>query len=265
MSELRTLWGVYDLGYRRPGKPKTVFQNLTLELHPFETVALIGPNGCGKSTFLKLMAGLLPWSSATCLGQVLYRGSFFPSLEPRKKAQLIAYVGSSLQVSFPLTAWEAVTLGGFSRFRETQRAKQAAIQAAMEKAHCWDLQAARLEELSSGERQRVQLARAFFQNPKILLLDESLSQLDLSHQALLQDALQHWTAQGGSLMLVSHDLNFAAKLAQRLVFMKQGAFCFSGSTREGMTTEKLALLYPQVSHSLVLAPHPVTGVPMLWT
>jgi iron complex transport system ATP-binding protein len=135
---------------------------------------------------------------------------------------------------------------------------------AMEQFHCWDWRDRDLQTLSGGERQLVSLARAFAQGARILFLDESLSQMDLHHQAHTGKLLKKMTEQGYAVVLVSHDVNLAAEWADTALLLGprgQGKIAH-GPMREVLTEQNLKKLYPGAD--LVVGTNPVSHAPKVF-
>lgn len=200
--------------------------------HAFRTgavTALLGPNASGKSTLLKLLAGLLrPSGGRVQIGARDLRGLTAPL-----RARQITYLPPMLRAEFPLTALEAVRMVG-----------AAAAPAAMERAQCWALRDRALGSLSGGERQLVALARALAQGSRILLVDEGLSQMDLHHQARIGRLLRELAGERYTILLVAHDVNLATEWADECVLLREGRSVCAGRVEEVVTSENLALLYP---------------------
>lgn len=244
-----------------------VLKDFTFEVRVGELTALLGPNGCGKSTLLKLLAGVLNLSGPQSRGRILYRGEEFQNYPPALRARRVAYVGYDFKVDFPMTAFEAVMLGrtsagsGFVQSLSSQDIEL--TEAAMRSALCWEWRDRNLQTLSGGERQLVALARGIAQGAKTLLLDESLSQMDLNHQFQVGGMLKELTRkQGWSIVLVSHDVNLAVELADHAVLMKSGEKIAQGSVSSVITEANLKLLYPGAE--LVVGANPATGTPKVF-
>lgn len=233
---------------------------VSFELEAGEILALVGPNGSGKSTLLKAIAGLLPLRGAGRAGQVRVSGHDFLSLDSGSRARQIAYLGEEPRAEFPITAWEAVSLGRFAH-GGAQR-EDASVRAAMERTLTWALRDRHLDTLSGGERQRVSVARALAQGARLLFLDEALSKMDLHHQAWMGKLLRELAQTGYGIILVSHDLNFAGECASSVLLLQAGRKRAHGPTREVLTTERLAEMYPG-AHLLVGA-NPATGAPQVF-
>ncbi|HET7152714.1 MAG TPA: ABC transporter ATP-binding protein [Candidatus Kapabacteria bacterium] len=192
-------------------------------------VSLLGPNGSGKSTLLKLACGLLPPAS----GAVKIGDKDIASADRRTLAKNIAYVTQHSIPPFRMTAWEFVLLGripyargfGFTNAADTEAAEEA-----MTRLDCLQYAEARLSELSGGELQRVLVARALAQQPKILLLDEPNSHLDVAHQLSLYRALREWQSANGTTVVAStHDLNLASMYSGACLVLSHGTLVSSGT------------------------------------
>lgn len=243
-----------------------VVSEISLELEPGEILALLGPNGCGKSTLLKVLAGILDVRKSGCEGQVRHRTADFLALSHRERARTVAYVGHTLRAEFPMTAHEAVMLGRTTLetgvFHLPSAADKKAVRWAMERTLCWNLRDRDLNELSSGEKQRITLARGLAQGAKILLLDEALSQMDLNHQAQIGKMLKELSSEGWSMIWVSHDVNLAAEWATTCLLMKDGKKIAAGPIRQILTQEMIQRLYPGAE--LEVGTSPVTGAPKIF-
>lgn len=249
----QAFFGVYGLscGYGS----KKIIDSLSFEVEAGEIVAILGPNGSGKSTLLKASAGILPpWE-----GQVWMRGDDLLSLAPALRARKVAYVGADLRTEFPLTAIETVRLG---RICHGTRDDEEVVERAMELCFCSHLRDRWLYSLSGGERQLVALAKAIAQGSRILFLDESLSKMDLNHQALVGKRLRELAASGHAILLVSHDANFAAEVATHALLLKEGKRLATGKIQDVWTSDRIAEVYPGAR--FVVAPSPLSGAPQIF-
>ena len=215
----------------------------TLALRRGTLAALIGANGSGKSSLIRLLAGLfLPTR-----GEVLFDGTPLRAIEARQRARRIAYVPQATATVFPLTALEVVLTGRSpytTRFRfENERDLTIAHDAlaAVDAAH---LAARSVMELSGGERQLVALARALAQEPDCLLLDEPSSALDLKHRAgLLRHLRRLRDERGMTALVVTHDLQLLDPAFDEVFAMRAGAVVASGPPAEVLRDEVLADVY----------------------
>jgi iron complex transport system ATP-binding protein len=260
-----TLFGAYGITYRVRGRDAPVLDEVSLEVDRGEILALLGPNGSGKSTFLKLVTGILPLRPGT--GVVRYQDADFLSTEPASRARCVVYVGSDLRSEFPMTAMELVGLARGSRshgiFRRLDAADSTAIRWAMETCFCWEMRNRDLATLSGGERQLVMLARALAQGVRVLALDETLSRMDLHHQAAVGKMLRAVARERGlAVVLVAHDLNLASEWADTCVLLNRGRRVAHGRVEEVITERNLRALYPGAP--LVIGKNPASGTPQVF-
>jgi len=200
--------------------PLRVLQDIALRCASPEMVALAGPNGAGKSTLLGIIAGLRPGYNGSCK---LY-GTDVHRWKRRDFARKVAFVPQSLKLDFPFTAEEVVFMGRTPHaggFFESGRDREAARRA-MELTDMGEFAGRDFRALSGGERQRVILASALAQEPRVLLLDEPTSFLDLSHQFAIYSLLRRLREEGILVIAATHDLNLAASYSDRVVVLQKG-------------------------------------------
>jgi iron complex transport system ATP-binding protein len=188
-----------------------VLSGVTFAVHPGEIVALVGPNGVGKTTLLKVLAGLLA-----------PRGGRVSALTTGPA--IVAYLAQSEELPSDWSVREVVELGRLpyvGRWRHLTPKDERVVRWAMQRMEIVALAPRLIETLSGGERQRVALARALAQEARVLLLDEPAAHLDLCHQVELFGALRAEAARGVGVVAVMHDLGFAAQ-ADRCVLISRG-------------------------------------------
>jgi iron complex transport system ATP-binding protein len=212
--------------------------NISFSIAECELVALIGPNGCGKTTLLKLLLGFLQPSSGT----IALFNSILSSYAPKGRAKQIAYVSQQPASSFPLTVVELVALGRYpyaSRFGLSAD-DRAAIEEALDRTNSKHLSARHFSTLSGGEQQKVLIARAMAQSAKILLLDEPTLHLDLRYQLQILAALKGMCVQNRvTVITVLHDINLVSMFADKVLLLSAGKLCAFGSVHEVVTEEKI--------------------------
>ncbi len=205
-------------------------------------LALIGPNGAGKTTLLRAVAGLLRHR-----GEVLLDGAGTGSLSGRDRARLIAYVPQEPVLPPDMTVAEYVLLGRTPYIRYLGgpgRGDREAAARAAERLGVSPFADRRLASLSGGERKRVVLARALAQDPKVLLLDEPTSSLDIGHQQQVLDLVDELRGTGGLTVLSTlHDLTTAGQYADQLVLLHQGRIEATGTAAAVLTEERIARVY----------------------
>lgn len=205
-----------------------------------QMVALLGPNGSGKSTLLKSLAGLVPASCETLrLGSRDLR-----PLAASRRAEHIRYLPQSLPNDIHLTVVESMLVALRARRPLDNRHALAAVQAMLEEMGITHLANRYLDELSGGQKQLVGLAQALSHEPEVLLLDEPLASLDLSHQHHVMQLLARLTKERGLLtLIVLHDLNSALRCCDQALLMRDGALIASGSPQAVITAESLAATF----------------------
>jgi iron complex transport system ATP-binding protein len=212
-----------------------------LELASGHLATLIGPNGSGKTTLLRTIAGL---DAANEGARVEIEGRELRGLPAPERARRVAYVGADLLTDFPVPVEEAVSLGGLSHPAVSAPELRERARAAMDECRITGLARRELRSLSGGERQLVALARALVQDSPLLLLDESLSKMDLNHQTVAGGILRRLTASGKSVILVAHDLALATTWAEEALLLSAGRLLARGPVAETVTEANLRLLYP---------------------
>jgi iron complex transport system ATP-binding protein len=240
------------------GKP--ALKGLSFDVEEHEVLAVLGPNGSGKSTLLKILVRILQARR----GSVSIDGRDI-SLMPRKgSARLIGYVAQESVVSFPLTATEFVLQGRFAQGRLVGFESDDDLRAAewaMELTETSAFGDRSISELSGGERQRVMLARALASRPRLLVLDEPVANLDISHQVKMLDLVKRLTTESPmSALVVTHELNLAAEFATRALLLKSGEMKAYGTPQEVLTEEKLRSVFDA---NLLVDRNPVSGAPRI--
>jgi iron complex transport system ATP-binding protein len=193
-----------------------------------EVLAVIGPNGCGKTTLLKTIARLLPYRGAITL-----EGQELSGFSRKALARKIALMGQSAQIYFPYSVYDTVSLGRYpysGGFLKSVSPEDAAvINRMIERLELSDVRDRMITELSGGQLQRVFLARTLAQDPDLILLDEPTNHLDLKHQVELLDYLSQWAKENGkAVVAVLHDLNLARRFGHSAALMHNGVLVSSG-------------------------------------
>lgn len=217
-------------------------RQISLEVSAGRCVAVIGPNGAGKSTLLRMLAGILPISSGT----IILAGRPLQSWRRREVARLVTLVPQSVSFTFPLPVQEVVAQGRaphLGPWRPPTASDQAAVQRAMAAVGLTDKANTSVSHLSGGERQRVSLARALAVEPRVLLLDEPATALDLLHQETLTGVVRQRLRQGVGVVVVAHDLNLALTLADEVVVLQNGRIVARGEVCTALTPELLRRVF----------------------
>lgn len=202
--------------------PKFTLGPVSFEAQRREVVAILGPNASGKSTLLKLLAGLLKPLS----GRVEVDGMEVSELEPRARAQQVALVSQESELLFSLRVWEYVLQGRYPygkrlRFESDEDCLMAGN--ALSQVGADSLRDRWMDQLSGGEKQRVILARALAQRPGLLLLDEPTQHLDIGGKVELLRRLRRLADENRyTVVVVTHELNLAAEFSDRIALMHKG-------------------------------------------
>jgi iron complex transport system ATP-binding protein len=238
---------------------RLVIPELSLEIAMGTITALVGPNGSGKSTVLKTLARLI----APRAGVVYLDGKAISSLPTREVARQLAILPQGPTAPEELTVGELVEQGRYPHagpLRMLREQDQAAIRQALAQANMLELRERRLDSLSGGERQRAWIALALAQATPILLLDEPTTFLDVGHQLEVLTLIQQLNRrQGKTIVLVLHDLNQAARFAERIIALRDGRIVADGAPRDVLTADLLAEVF-QVKAAIIN--HPVDGLPV---
>lgn len=228
------------LSYAYTARP--VLKEVSFEIAAHNFFIIIGPNGSGKTTILKAMAGLL-----SARGAIHLLGKPMGEYARRELARRLAFVPQLITEELPFTVREVVLMGrtphmGLLGLEGPEDVAQA--QAAMAFTGVDHLAHRKMDALSGGERQRVFIARAICQEPEIILLDEPTAALDLAHQARLMDLMERLKRERGvTVVMVSHDVNLAAMYADRLLLLKDGRIKALGPPGEVLTYERIEETY----------------------
>lgn len=221
---------------------KTIVRRASLEVAKGEVVGLLGSNGAGKSTLIKAIAGINKPSG----GEISWEGRLDLSSLPRRElAKIVAYVPQSIGLSFSLDIREAVLLGRTPYFgAHPSEEDWRHVEEAMRLVGLEELGERAVTELSGGQGQRVLIARALAQNPRILLLDEPTSALDIRYQWQTLAVLRRIARERNAAVIVSlHDLNQAARFMDRVVFLHQGEVLAAGRPEAVYSPELIRKVY----------------------
>lgn len=235
-----------DYGARR------VLDDVTFDVNPGEVVGLVGHNGSGKTTLVRLATRVLEPSS----GGVTLGGRPVSEFSRAELARCLATVPQDTTLPYPFTAMEVVLMGRAPHqpLLGLDRPKDIAIaRSALERLGIQDLADRSILTLSGGERQLVMFARALAQEPEILLLDEPTAFLDLRHRIDLLTAVRERVNDGGSALVISHDLDLVARVADRLVLLAEGRIAAQGRPDDVLNAEVLERAYG-IEADIVRAP-----------
>jgi iron complex transport system ATP-binding protein len=225
-----------------------------------EVFGVIGPNSAGKTTLLRLLTRVV----TAAAGEVRLDGQPLRQLAHAALARQVAVVPQDAPRPFPFSVEQLVLMGRYphapGRFFESEE-DRAHARAAMAATGVLELASLPLEQLSGGERQRAMLARALAQQPKLLVLDEPTSHLDLRYQAETAALLQRVNGERGmTVLLVSHDLNLAAEVCDRLLLLGGGRVARVGAPADVLQRDVLETVF---RCAVVVDVNPISGRPVV--
>ncbi|MCL4513813.1 MAG: ABC transporter ATP-binding protein [Candidatus Eremiobacteraeota bacterium] len=215
---------------------------ISCEIKENEMVGVIGPNGSGKSTFLKILAGILNPSS----GEVFLKGENLKNYDKREKAKLISFIPQSFSYDFSFSVLEFIKMGRapYLPFLGNLSAEDwQAVNSALHKSDCLELNSRKMTQLSGGEKQRVLLAQGFAQEPDLFILDEPVSHLDIGHQIQILTVLKKQIFENKTVVCSFHDLNLASLFSDRILLFSCGKLTASGAPEKVLTSEILQEIY----------------------
>jgi len=235
---------------------KKVLQDIDFTLFPGDFLGIVGPNGAGKTTLLRMISGIIPPEN----GEVWIKGENIKTMNRRTLARKVAMVPQNTFISFPFTVFEVVLMGRtpyLGRFEREKKEDLRKVKECMELTQTWHLRKRKVTEISGGELQRVVIARTLVQDTPLLLLDEPTAHLDINHELEIMLIISSLNREKGkTVVLVSHNLNLAARYCNRLVLLKEGKIFAKGSVEEVLTAENIRSVYHL---NALVKKHPVTG------
>ncbi|MQA91074.1 MAG: ATP-binding cassette domain-containing protein [Gemmatimonas sp.] len=241
-SETPIGWTCEGLRFRYAGAAAAAIDGVSAEIPAYRCTALLGPNGSGKSTLLRLLVGIArPEGGSARLG-----GRDLANWSRRELARVVGVVPQSEEVAFPLSVREMVSMGRYPHLGALKPAGWAdreAVEEAMQMCDVAQFASRDLATLSGGERQRVRLARALAQQPAALVLDEPTLALDVRHEMLIFELVRELTRASVTVILVTHNINLAARYADRLLLLDRGHLVAAGSPLEVLQRDRLERVY----------------------
>jgi len=237
-----------------------LLDDVTCQAGAGRLTGLIGPNGAGKSTLMRAALDLVPLGA----GSIGFDGMDLPGMNRRRRARLSAFVEQSGAAEVQLTAREVVSLGRIPFQSVWQSAPSPAddlaVDAALADVGMAGFSARHYHTLSGGEQQRLQVARALAQAPRLLLLDEPTNHLDVHAQLGILSLLRRRARAGATVLLALHDLNLAASFCDELVVLHHGRLVAQGTPEAVLTPALLRAVYGVAASVLR---HPGSGRPMI--
>lgn len=248
-------WRCEGVAYRYPDAARPALDRVTLDVPEGACTAVLGPNGSGKSTLLRCLLGTLTPSA----GSVRFGGRATAEWPRPELAREIGVVPQGEETVFPMSVRELVAMGRYPHlgpWRREGEADRRAVSEAMRRADVEALAHRPVGTLSGGERQRARIARALAQEPGTLALDEPTAALDVAHEMAIFELLRDLGRAGTTVLLVTHNLNLAARYADRLVVLDEGRVAAEGTPVEVLTVELVQRVYRWPAR---IVPHPGPG------
>ena len=240
---------------------KEILKNISFKASKGEIVGILGHNGCGKTTLLKCINAILKPHIGCISIDDIPEGIFDErskavnengladvlKMKPKELARSMAVVSQSSFMSFPFTVLDLVMMGRYARSPLTGETREENMRVAYESlkyAGALALADRNTMELSGGEFRRAMIARALAQSPEILLLDEPTLHLDIGYQFALMDLITDLSKNKGMLIImVTHDMTFAARYCDKIILMDKGIIVDAGTTEEVMTSKNLREIF----------------------
>ncbi|UKS24654.1 ABC transporter ATP-binding protein [Paenibacillus sp. HWE-109] len=237
-----------------------VLEKITFEVKQGEFFGIIGPNGSGKSTLLRLLSGIDPVKS----GKVQLDGREASAFSRKELARWLAVLQQDALPPVGFTVREVVEMGRYpfqNWLGEDSADAEGLIEGIVRRLHLEPLIDRTIERLSGGERQRVALAKVMAQQPRLLMLDEPTTFLDIGYQVQMMDYIREWQSEAElTVVAVLHDLNLAAQYCTRLMVVHNGRMAAIGTPEEIITSELIKAVYG--TEPIVLR-HPVNEAPQI--
>ena len=235
LLEIKDLHKYYDDGYH-------AVRGVSYRIGPGLLVGLIGPNGCGKSTMMKCINKLHDLSS----GDILIDGQSVKNMSTSEIAKLVSNVPAELKASFGLTVYETCMLGRYPYLKnmwwETKEDETFVVET-LKKFGVYHLRDRPLHMLSSGEQQRVLIAKAYVQEPRLMLVDEPTSHLDMKYKLDVMEYLRAMVKQDMTILVAEHDISLMARYCDLCIIMKKGEIVAIGDPKKVITPELIEDVY----------------------
>ena len=235
LLEVRNLNKVYEDGYH-------AVRDVSYKIPSGKLVGLIGPNGCGKSTMMKCINGM----HETTSGEILIDGESVIGKPPGEIAKKVSNVPAELQGSFGLTVYEAVMLGRYPYLKNVwwePEEDENLVMEALEKFGVAHLKDRMLGAISSGEQQRVLIAKAYVQDPRLMLVDEPTSHLDMRYKLDVMEYLKAMVRTDMTILVAEHDISLMARYCDLCIIMKKGQIVDIGDPKEVITEDLIREVY----------------------
>ena len=243
------------LTVRYPAAARAALDGVSLDIPSGTLTAVLGPNGSGKSTLLRALLGVVRPSA----GSAVLEGRDVRAWDRRELSRRVGVVSQLETLAFPLTVRELVAMGRYPHLgalRSEGPADREAVRRALARCDITELESRPITTLSGGELQRARIARALAQEPAALALDEPTASLDMAHEMSILELLRGWADGGMTVLLITHELDLAARFADRIVLLNEGRVVAEGSPAQVLRKDVLESVY---SWPVAVGTDPVTG------
>ncbi|MGO1653147.1 ABC transporter ATP-binding protein [Senegalia sp. (in: firmicutes)] len=216
-----------------------IIQDIFFEVNDSEILALLGPNGAGKTTLLKCILDLLKNKGVYSIDDIKLR-----DLSLKERAKYIAYVPQHIDIVFPISVFDYIKIGKSHQNEKTTKENNESVVEIMKEFELEDFAFKSMNQLSGGERQRVMIARAMAQEPRVLLLDEPTSNLDMKHQKKTMEILKKISKKKNISVIISiHDLNLASRYCNKFMIIKDSKIFAYGNVDEVIRDDIITYTY----------------------
>jgi len=239
---------------------KMIVKGISFSVGKGEFLGIIGPNGAGKSTLLNTVSRVIHPRS----GNVSLDGRDIYNMPLKEFAKSVAFVTQGTVVAFAFTALEIALMGRspyLRLFQDESRRDIDIVRRALTVTDCGDFINRPIDQLSAGERQRIFIAKALAQEPRLILLDEPTAHLDITHQVGILDLIKRLNRELGlTVIMVLHDLNLASEYCQRLILINDGRIHKMGRPEEVLNYDVIEEVYKTV---VVVEKSPISSKPYI--
>lgn len=226
---------------------KKVLKDISFNIAHGEKVIIIGPNGCGKTTLLRIISGYLKADE----GEILLEGKNLDAYSVKEKAKVLAMMHQENKSSFDFKVEEIVEMGRYVYVpwnAKLSKDDKIIVDSSIKLMNLEDFREKSILNISGGEKARVMAAKTFAQEPSLMLMDEPVSAMDIKQEFHLMNIVKKSDI---SYAIVLHDLNLAGAFADKIILMKDGSIVSVGSAKEVLTEENIKKVYEVDSEIII--------------